>query len=187
MLPRSTFILLGLVGFGCASLAPAWEAFPGKTPDEVWGAAQDVVNGEFDLDVLDTARRTLETAWREELSHSSRVGRRLRVVAWVEWDAHRGAPLLCVEVDKQINTNMDRPISSASARWSPDGRDSRLERLVLDRVKIELMEIRPSSEIREGTPSKYRRDPRDEGRKNLWGGNGPEDPSGDPDLWKRDR
>jgi hypothetical protein len=89
-------------------------------------------------------------------------------------------------VEKQINTNIDRPISRVSARWSPDGRDSRLERLVLDRVKIQLLEIRPSRELREGTPSKYR-DPRDEGRKNLWGGNGAEDPSGDPDLWKRDR
>jgi hypothetical protein len=185
MFSRFSIVLLCVLGSGCASLKPAWEVFTGKSADEVWGAAQDVVSGEFDLDKLDAEQRRLETAWREELAPFSREGRRVRVVAWVEWDSHRGAPLLCVEVEKETNTNVDRPLSRAQASWSPDGREARLERHILDKVKLALMEIGPSREIREGRPSRYRRDPRDAGREALWGDGEPAGGEKDPDLWER--
>jgi hypothetical protein len=182
---RSVLLILLFFGAacGCGALETEWVAFPEHAPQAVWKAAQETAIARYDLDDLDEEAMRLETAWREELAPMSGQGVRTRLEAWVELDEAGRGTILCARVERQINTDMDRPLSLASARWTPDGTDARRARRVLQEVRLKLQAIRPSREILSPPKSKYREKAEDR----LWGGKKDEGGKAGEDPWSRER
>ncbi|MHC4598231.1 MAG: hypothetical protein ACYS47_04425 [Planctomycetota bacterium] len=196
-------ILLGLclVFFnGCAALgfalfgrgASESRRWRGRKPEEIWEVLQEAVNDYYDIKIAHDEDQYLETEWDEHPGPMYKSGKRYRVLAKVLWDDKFFAPYIEVTVEKEINTNMDRPLSLADADWEidydNDGRDVSRERRIIWMVNLKLKDIKPSREILENRPSKYREDPAEKRKRELWG-RGKEDEGEkkkppDDDLWK---
>lgn len=174
-----------LFGAGCAE-SPRYRSV---SRDEVWHALQRVVNDFYDIRLADDDEYYLESEWSEHLGPMYRMGRRLRVRAYVKEDEELGGlPYFEVTVDRQVNTNMERPLSSVEADWETDwdvdGRDQSREHRLIMHVNMLLKEIKPSREILENKPSEYSLTPEAKQRRELWGQGERESPPADDDLWK---
>ncbi|GEM_PF-3527091 len=147
--------------------------YPGMPPEEVWEALQRAVNDYYDIRLADDEEMYLESEWNEHLAPMYKSGRRLRVRAWVRVHEETGLPYLEVTVDREINTNMERPLESSEADWETDwdvdGRDEAREHRIIWLVNLRLKEIAPSKKILEQRPSEYSMTPEEKRNRNLWG------------------
>lgn len=162
---------------------------PKKTPSEIWNALQETVNEYFDIRLADDEEKYLETEWNEHLGPMYKMGRRLRVRAWVKMDEDQLAPFIEICVDREVNTNFEKPLSKSEADWEPDfsvdGRDQSREILLLQMVRMRLYKITPSDEVLSPKPSPYRQDPESKQSDELWGsGDGPAPGGKSDDLWR---
>jgi hypothetical protein len=197
-----TSVLL-LAGFGCANLgyqlfgvgsqeSPRW---PGLDTHRLWETLQEAVNDYYDIRLADDEEMYLETEWKESLGPMYKSGKRFRVRAWVRMDEEVPGPYVEITVDREINTNLERPLSEAEADWSRDwdqgGRDPSREKRILWLIGIKLKKtMRPSKKVLDNKPSKYREDPVEKAEEDLWGkgegekGRREKGPGGKKDLWK---
>lgn len=161
--------------------------YRGSDQDRIWTLLQEAVNDYYDIRLADDEDRYLETEWKEQLGPMYKTGRRFRVRAWVRADDETGTPFLEVTVDRQINDNMDRPLSKSEADWETDwdagGRDVARENRIVWLVNFRLKQIEPSKEALENRPSEYSRDPEEKAREDLWGKK-KEGEAAPRDLWK---
>jgi hypothetical protein len=178
---------LGYLLFGVGS-TPS-RPYPGRTVEDVWDALQDVVNETYDIKRADDEDKVLETEWSEHLAPMYKLGRRYRVRAWVKTHEETGVPFLEVTVEREINTNIDRPLIASEADWAFDDRDESRERNIIMLVNLKFNEIKPSEQALHPKASSYRKDPAEKRKEDLWGEGkkpGPEDgkTGSNPDLWK---
>jgi len=158
---------LGILLFGVGS-TPS-RPYPGRTVEQVWEVLQDSVNETYDIKRADDKEKYIETDWNEHLAPMYKLGRRYRVRAWVKTSEETGVPFIEVSVEREINSNIDRPLISTEADWEFDDRDEARERNLIWTVNLKFQEIAPSEEALHPKPSKYRRDPEEKRRDELWG------------------
>jgi hypothetical protein len=161
----------GLELFGKGeSESKRWAGLP---KDELWGVLQEAVNDYYDIRLADDEALYLLSEWKEFRAPMYKSGKRFRVKAWVKWDEEHKASYLEVQVEREINENMDRPLSKAEADWvtdwDNDGRDVSREKQLIWLVNFRLKkEIKPSAEVLARAPSIYRQDPDKRRREELW-------------------
>jgi hypothetical protein len=162
-----------------------WAGLP---KDQLWDVLHEAVNDYYDIRLADDEEMYIESEWDEHLAPMYKSGKRFRVQAWVKWDEEHKASYLEVMVDREINENMDRPLSKSDADWATDwdndGRDVSREKQLIWLVNFRLKkEIKPSREILANKPSKYREDPDQKRREALWGKGGGKGKKPRDDLW----
>jgi len=180
---------LGTAIFGMGSTES--RRWPQIEPERVWEVLQEAVSDFYDIHKALDDEMYLETEWNEQLGPMYKTGRRMRARVWVRIDENARAPFIEVTVDRQVNTNMSRPLSKSEADWvtdwDVDGRDISRENRLIWLVNFRLRKIKPSREIIENEPSEYSRDPKEKAEEDLWGkekkeGTGPK--KRDEEIWK---
>jgi hypothetical protein len=177
-------LVLAAGAAGCAAGYDTHRAYPGHTLDAVWVRFVAVVQEEYDIDDLDEERRELRSRWNAHLGPMHKSGKRYRVRGEVREEEALGGPVILVAVDREINTNLDRPLSRASARWASDGFDRNRAEKILQRVRFHLDPIRRSNGASRPEPSPYRKPPNQKDKEKIWGKDAPKESGDESDPWK---
>ncbi|MHC5020766.1 MAG: hypothetical protein ACYTGX_11770 [Planctomycetota bacterium] len=133
----------------------------------LWEEVKEVVNKHWRMKEIDEEDLFIESEWDEHLGPMYKSGLRRQCNVWVH-DGERG-PFLEVQVLKEINTNIKRPLDSYAATWEPDGRDIAQEQRIIVEVELSLGLFKESDSAGKKKPSPYLKE-EDEAarRRRLW-------------------
>lgn len=169
------FTLLPLTS-GCAMLDIFGWVPEGSTESAVyakidrprlWEEVKEVVNKHWRLKEIDEEDLYIQTEWDEHLGPMYKSGLRRQCNVWVH-QTERG-PYLEVQVLKEINTNIKKPLDSYAADWEPDGRDNPQEQRIIVEVELSLGLFKESATAGKKKPSPYLTEEDEKAkRRRLW-------------------
>lgn len=134
----------------------------------LWEEVKEVVNKHWRMKEIDETDLYIQSEWDEHLGPMYKSGLRRQANVWVHAD-DQGRPYLEVQVLKEINTNIKRPLDSYAAEWDADGRDTAQEQRIIVEVELSLGLFKESDTAGKKKPSPYlKEEDTDAKRRRLW-------------------
>jgi len=133
----------------------------------LWEETKEVINKHWRLKEINEEDLYIQTEWDEHLAPMFKGGNRFQCNAWIHQTDN--GPYLEVQVLKEINTNIKKPLDSYAADWEPDGRNIPQEQRIIVEVELALGLFKESDSAGKRKPSPYLTEEDEKARRRrLW-------------------